>query len=103
MDEGYEDALRIASRKHDVIALRIYDRSESQFPLEGIVHLRDAETGATQWVDFSNQQVRNHFRQWYQRKEQRLADAFTRSGVDTVSIATGEDYIKPLLNLFKHR
>lgn len=103
MHEGFEDALRIAGRKHDLIALRIYDHTEQHFPLDGLVHLCDAETGDSQWVDFSNPAVRNHFNQWFSNKEKRLADAFTRSGVDTVSIATGEDYVKPLLNLFKHR
>jgi len=97
------DALKIANKKHDVVALKITDRREHELPDAGLVHLRDAETGALRWVNTSSKKIREHYRNSFLKRENRLKEIFTKSGVDTASIGTSESYVKPLMNLFKKR
>jgi uncharacterized protein (DUF58 family) len=103
IDKGFSDALTIANRKHDIVALRIYDQRETEMPSIGLVQMTDAETGATQWVDTSSSTVREAYSQWWSTLTDRLESDFKRSGVDFATIATGDDYVKPLIGLFKHR
>ena len=103
MDNGFNDALKIANRKHDLVALRIYDKRERELPDIGLVKMKDAETGMVRWIDTSSREVRSTYEYESRKFEQRLKDIFNRSGVDTVSIATSENYIRPLMNLFKKR
>lgn len=103
MDNGFKDALRIASGKHDVIALRIYDKRERELPDMGLIKVKDAESGQMAWLDTSSKEVRNKYYAAVRQREEVMKDAFIRSGVDTVSIATDESYIVPLSNLFKSR
>jgi len=99
----FEDALKIASRKHDVVALRIYDAHEAKMPAIGLVQFRDAETGHTLWADTSNARVRNQYEQHWKNIQQRLDETFRRSGIDNAFIRTDEDYVKPMMKLFKMR
>jgi len=99
----FEDALKIASRKHDVVALRIYDAHETQMPAIGLVQFRDAETGQTLWADTSNTRVRNQYEQHWNGIQRRLDETFRRSGIDNTFIRTDEDYVKPMMKLFKQR
>ncbi len=99
----FEDAIKIANRKHDLVALRVYDRREAELPPIGLVQVKDAETGQQIWVDTYNKKVRETYNQWWQNKQTSLTDLFLRSGVDNVMIRTDEDYVKPLINLFKKR
>lgn len=103
MGPSFYDSLRIASNKHDVVALRIYDKREKEWPSVGLVRLKDAETGKERWVDTGTKQARHEYRQWWERKEQELDDTFRQCGVDNILLATDEDYIKPLVQLFKRR
>jgi uncharacterized protein (DUF58 family) len=103
MDEGYERALKIANRKHDLVALRIYDPREQELPAMGLVPFRDAETGDLQWVNTSNPLVRRNYKARALEQQSKMQDLFRRSGVDYTSIATNESYIKPLMTLFKRR
>jgi uncharacterized protein (DUF58 family) len=103
MDNGFNDALKIANRKHDMVALRIYDKRERELPDIGLVKMKDAETGVVRWIDTSDREVRRTYEYESRKSEQRLKDIFNRSGVDTASIATSENYIRPLMNLFKKR
>ena len=103
MDKDFSDALKIASGKHDVIALRIYDKREKELPAMGLVKFHDAETGKTTWLDTSNKNVRNQYYAAVRQKGQMLKDIFLRSGVDTTSIATDQSYIAPLTTLFARR
>jgi len=100
---GFEDALKIANKKHDVIAVRIHDQREEKIPNMGFVRFIDAETNQTLWVDTSNKMVRKKYFDFYVNREMILKDIFTKSGVDTVNLRTDKDYIKPLLNFFKKR
>lgn len=103
MDEGFEDALKIANRKHDVVALRIYDRREMELPDAGLIRVRETETGALKWVDTSDPAVRRQYMVEAQRAELKLKEVFNRSGVDAANISTSESYVKPLMKLFKKR
>jgi len=103
MDDNFIDALKIANKKHDLVALRIYDKREQDLPDIGLVKLLDAETGTIKWVDTSDKNVRTHFMAEAKKREAYLKDTFNKSGVDTANINTAESYIQPLTNLFKRR
>ena len=99
----FEDALKIASRKHDVVAFRIYDTREEQMPPVGLVQFRDAETGQMLWADTSSAKVRQRYEQHWKDIQQRIDETFRRSGIDNTFIRTDEDYVKPMMKLFKQR
>jgi len=103
IDQGFPDAIKIANKKHDIIAVQIYDERETNLPDVGLARVKDAETGALQWVDTSDFRQRAYFKKWYDDQQAFLADTFLRSGVDWVKIRTDQDYVKPLVNLFKKR
>lgn len=103
IDDGYEKALKIANRKHDLVALRIYDPREKELPNMGLVPFRDAETNELAWINTGSAHVRNAYKAKALENEKRVKDLFRRSGVDHASIATNESYINPLITLFKRR
>jgi hypothetical protein len=97
------DALRIANKKHDIVALRISDKRETELPNVGLIRVRDAETGKLKWIDTANASIRQLYSKTSAKREARLKDIFNRSGIDSATIGTSESYIKPLMNLFKKR
>lgn len=99
----YRQPLSIANRKHDVTAIQVYDRRDTQLPNVGLLRLRDLETGHEQWVDSSSARVRKAFSKWWYERQQQMNDTMSRCGVDIASIATDEDYVKALMGLFKKR
>jgi uncharacterized protein (DUF58 family) len=99
----FEDALKIASRKHDIAAFRIYDAHEAKMPDIGLVQFRDAETGQTLWADTSSSRVRNQYEQYWNNIQRKLDETFRRCGIDNTFIRTDEDYVKPMMKLFKQR
>lgn len=103
MDENYEDALKIASKKHDVAGIRIHDRREKDIPAMGLVQFRDAETGELRWIDTSSEEVRKTYKIAALEREAKITERLRRAGVDFCSIATDESYVAPLINLFKRR
>jgi len=103
MDDNFEDALKIVSKKHDLVGLRIYDIRETELPNIGLMKVKDAETGQFTWIDTGNLHVRNNYKDIYKKKQAELNDLLVRSGVDYVSVAAHEDYVKPLMRLFKKR
>lgn len=103
MDENYEDALKIASKKHDLVGLWIYDIRETGLPAVGLIKMRDAETGALAWVDTGSIIVRNAYQHIYQKKHEETGDLLKKNGIDFVPIAAHEDYVKPLMRLFNKR
>lgn len=103
IDKDFKDAMTIANRKHDVVALRLYDKRETELPPMGLVQMIDAETSVNQWIDTSSRAIRNAYSQWWQEQTEQVESTFKRSGVDFATIATGDDYVKPLIGLFKHR
>lgn len=99
----YFSSMSIANRKHDLAAIQVYDKRDSQMPNVGFVRVRDMETGADRWVDTSSARVRKAFNKaWYER-QQKLSTTVGRCGVDLASITTDEDYVKALLALFRNR
>jgi uncharacterized protein (DUF58 family) len=103
IDEDFEPALRIASRKHDLVALRVFDERETRLPKIGMARTFNKETGRQAWVDTLDPSVRSNYEIWWRRKEQYLEGMFKRSGVDVVAIRTDQDYVRPLMNLFQVR
>lgn len=103
IDENFEDALKIANQKHDVVALRVFDPREAEMPDIGFVQFKDAETGDYKWINTSNRKNREMYHQWWTDNEQRIKSVFTRCGIDNVAVKTDEDYVKALMSLFKKR
>jgi uncharacterized protein (DUF58 family) len=103
LDKGFDDAIKIANKKHDLIAVHIADERETEMPNVGLVRFRNAETGKQSWVDTSDKRVRDHYRKWNADHIIALNELFKRSGVDVVDIRTGMDYVSPLIKLFKKR
>ncbi|MBR1513499.1 MAG: DUF58 domain-containing protein [Bacteroidales bacterium] len=102
-DKDFEKEMQIAANKHDLVALRITDHREMDIPKVGLVKFRDAETGKERWVDTSSRAWRDAYRQMIQYKSAELNREFTKHGIDNALIYTGEDYVKPLMQLFKKR
>ena len=102
-DNDYRNALTIANRKHDIVAIQVYDRRLAELPDVGLMKVRDAETGHEQWIDTSSAKLRNAHHAWWKERQMRLAETFTKSNVDSVSVRTDQDYVKSLLNLFAKR
>lgn len=103
LDTGYEDALKIANRRHDLVVLRTSDPREIELPNVGLVRMADPETGETAWVDTSSRRVRNAYRAAGLKHQQRAREILRRSGVDHAVITTDEGYVRPLMRLFKQR
>lgn len=97
------DALKIANKKNDLVALKISDKREQELPNVGLVRMLDAETGKLRWIDTSNPSIRQQYSKTSLKRDARLKEIFNRSGVDSTIISTSESYIKPLMNLFKKR
>jgi uncharacterized protein (DUF58 family) len=103
IDTNFERELTIASRKHDVVALQVYDIRETELPNVGLVKLKDAESGERIWVDTSDKRLRTTFKHAWGEGQLALQKSFIKSGVDMVSMSTSEDYVKALMKLFKMR
>ena len=102
IDEGdFKHALKIANKKHDLVALKIYDQRERELPNIGLVPLRDAESGKIRMIDTSNKSVRENFAKKSVDFHSEIENTFKKSGIDFTNISSGESYIKPLMNLFK--
>jgi uncharacterized protein (DUF58 family) len=104
IDKGdYQHALTIANKKHDMVAIQIFDQRETEMPKIGMVKVKDAESGTERYVDTGSRKVRETYRQWWIDRQGDMDDAFRRSRVDSVSIRTDEDYVKALIGLFNKR
>lgn len=99
----FDDQLKIANKKHDIIALKLYDRHEEEFPNLGLIPVLDEETGELQWINTADKEVRNAYKKAALERNGRLKETFSKSGVDFTSIGTHESYVKPLMTLFKKR
>ena len=93
--------LLIASNRHEVNAIQIYDRREAELPNIGLVKFRDAETGNDLWIDTAIDTVRQDYAQAWRRNQDEIEQLFTRTGVSHVSVRTDEDYVKALMQLFR--
>ena len=98
-----EDALKIASSKHDLMAIRIYDERDKQLPNVGIVELRDSESGRTEWVDTSSRRVRAFWADSYRERQEKMTALLRHNRVDVADVATDDDYVVNLIKMFKRR
>ncbi len=101
--DGFKDALTIANRKHDVVAIQVYDERETELPSVGLMKIKDVETGQERWIDSSSARVRAAYKAWWNRRQAAMDDTFKKCRVDSVSIRTEDDYVKALIALFDKR
>ena len=102
-DHDYYKPLSIASRKHDVTAIQVYDKRDTQLPNIGLMRITDAELGTDKWIDTGSQKVRQAYSKWWYERQQYMTGTAQKCKVETASIATDEDYVKALMALFKKR
>jgi uncharacterized protein (DUF58 family) len=99
----YYKAMSIANSKHDLIAVQVYDKRESQLPDVGLIRIYDAETGAERWINSGSKQVRQAYNKWWYERQLKMSETVQRCRVDIASVATDEDYVKAMMGLFKKR
>ncbi len=99
----FEESLKIASNKHDLVALKVFDKVENLLPDIGLVKIMDAETGKEKWIDTSSRAIRDTYNSWWNRHLEGIKGVFNRCGVDYAELRTDLDYVKPLIKLFKKR
>ena len=99
----YSKAMTIASNKHDLIAIQVYDKRETTLPNVGLIQIEDLETGEKQLIDSSSRSTRNAFSKWWYDRQQKMIDTMNKSKVDLASVSTDENFVKSLMSLFKNR
>lgn len=102
-ERDFQKALTIANNKHDMVAIQVYDPRETELPPVGLIKMKDAETGEEVWIDASSKKTRERYASWWKTNQQKAVDSFNKSRVDTVSIATNEDFVPALMGMFKKR
>lgn len=103
LDHGFEDNLKIANRRHDVVALQIFDEREAEMPSVGFVQVEDAESGKRVWLNTWSKKTRNSYKAKALAQQANIKDIMRRSGVDHTRLTTHQSYIQPLMSLFKRR
>ena len=101
--QDFLQTMQICNRKHDVVALQVYDVLQRRLPDVGLMRVVDAETGHEQYIDTGSRRLREAHEQYWRSRQKQLVETMNKSNVDLVSIATDEDYVKSLLMLFKRR
>lgn len=99
----FEEPLRIASNKHDIVALKVFDKVEMAMPDIGLIKVIDSETGVEKWVDTSSKNTRNAYGEWWKTHIELIRNVFKRCGVDSTELRTDLDYVQPLIKLFESR
>lgn len=100
---NFEKQLSIAARKHDLLGIQVYDKAEHFLADLGLVKIEDAENGSSFFVDTSNKEVRKNIQETFEKNQLSLSSLFNKSGAQFVSLATTDDYVKSLIQLFKER
>lgn len=103
IDSGYDQPLKIVAKKHDLIAVRLFDPREKELPDVGLLKLRDAETGAERWVDTSRRALRQAYRKQWEQRHAELGKRFLSSNVDSIAVDTQRGYLQPLIEFFRMR
>lgn len=101
--EEFEKSLTICNRKHDLVALQVYDHRDVDLPDVGLMKVKDAESGHEMYIDTSDRKLRTAYANYWRNRQKMLSDIFNNSNVDNVSIATNQDYVKALMQLFAMR
>ncbi|MEL6987675.1 MAG: DUF58 domain-containing protein [Bacteroidota bacterium] len=103
LSTGYEDALRIASKRHDIIGMRVNDPAEMELPKVGLMRVKDAESGKEKIIDTSSKKVRQAYENWYKNHFDYFKNTFYKSGADIIHLKTNESYVNHLINFLKKR
>ena len=103
LDDGYDDALKIAAKKHDLIGIRLYDQREAELSESGLLRVVDAESGEAMWVDAGEATVRDRYSRWWNERSEQRNKLFRRSGVDAIDIRIDQSYVNPLVAFFRIR
>lgn len=103
LSQDFEAPLRIANKKHDLVAVRIHDKREEELPNVGMVQMKAVETEETYWIDTGKKAIRSQFKRNYLKHQAQLMQLFRNCGVDTIDLRTDQDYVKPLIRFFKRR
>ena len=98
-----EDALKIASSKHDIMAIEVYDKCDRELPNVGIIEVCDAETGEREWIDTSSRRVREYWAKSYNERSAEMQELLRHNRIDYASVATDGDYVAELIKMFKQR
>ena len=101
--QDFSQSLVIGNRKHDIVAIQVYDHRAKELPDVGLMKVIDSETGYEQYIDTSSKKLRTAYTRYWNNRQQNLQDTFNKSNVDSISIATSDDYVKALMMLFKKR
>ena len=101
--KDFQTDLTIANRRHDVVAIQVYDKRETELPPVGLIRVKDAETGMEHQIDTSSKATRSVYRQWWINQQFKLNDDFKKSKVDSMSVSTDQDYVRALISLFNLR
>ena len=99
----FKTDLTIANRKHDIVAIQVFNKREAELPSVGLMYVHDAETDKQRLIDTSSNTVRETYRRWWKDLQEKLSDTFKKSKVDSISISTDQDYVRALMNLFNLR
>ncbi len=103
VSKPYDQALQLAARKHDLVGIHVYDKTDKELPAAGLVQVVDSETGATVWVDTDDRTVRMRYGAAFSEKHKYCTQVFRRSGASLLHVRTDEDYVKVLQGYFKSR
>lgn len=103
IDAGYEDALRVTGKKHDIVGIKLYDQMDMQLPDVGLLQVQDLESGERKWVDTGNPLVRKKFHEEFFRVTAYSTEQFRKAGCDLLHVRAGDDYVKVLQRFFLSR
>ena len=101
--QDFSQSLVIGNRKHDIVAIQVYDHRAKELPDVGLMKVIDSETGYEQYIDTSSKKLRTAYTRYWNNRQQNLQETFNKSNVDSISIATSDDYVKDMMMLFKKR
>lgn len=101
--DNYKQALRIGNRKHDIVAIQVYDKLSTNLQPIGLMKVHDPETGSDTWINTSSKKVRAQYHDWWVKRQVEMNNIFRQSRVDSISVSTQDDYVKSLLQLFQQR
>ncbi|MDD2345427.1 MAG: DUF58 domain-containing protein [Bacteroidales bacterium] len=101
--DSYEEALRICKKRHDLVAIRLMDKLEKELPNVGLIRAFDIEKQEIGWIDTASEKVRIKYQEYWENFNNKTSDLFKKTGTDEMLLLNGEDYVKPLIKLFKKR
>ena len=99
----FSHSMTLANKRHELTAIQVYDERDAKLPDVGLMHVKDLESGKLRWIDTSSAKVRKAYEKYWYDRQQVIANATMRSGVDLAQIRTNDDYVKALLGVFRRK